>query len=503
MSVTTKFASNRRQAPHGRPDDAEQTPESERVLPYVSIKYVLGFISFFVLLAVGRGPATTGAMIALCIWALFGPSQAIRALSLGITIKMLNVTVFTYTGLEGMLAWVLLFVAALRVLPYIAVRLSVVLPVLIFSILVGILSLATSEWAEISMMKLIAFTIGAVTALTAFGAVEERGLIGIRRWFFSLAVSIIMLSLPTFFFPAISRALSAEAGFQGILNQPQAFGIFIVPITAWLLSGVLFRPGKIRVISLTAVVGLFVLILLTKARTAMAAVLLSMVATFAVVIFVVNWKSTWAKPYRAVAVGLGLLVTTGLAALIFPTVVESLHGFVIKGDQKDRSLQDSFQASRGKGVALQWENFLSKPFTGYGFGIYPGGMMRENIVEFMGIPISAPVEKGFLPTAILEETGIIGTAAFLLLLLVLARRALNTSDMRWISLFFACIFINIGECVIFSVGGIGFFFWLLIGLATMGETSSSPETSNSPEIEQNTRTRQRVLYKRAGAETSK
>lgn len=479
--------------------EANMTPEAERALPFVSVKYVLGFTIFFVLLAVGRGPATTGAMIGLCIWAVFGPSQAIRALSLGITIKYLNSAVFAYTGLEGTLAWALLFISAIRVLPFVVQRVSVVLPIFVFSIPVAMLSLTTSEWPEISIMKLIAFTFGALTALTAFGALKETERDLIRRWFFSLFISIIVLSLPTLFFPAIAHARAAEAGFQGILNHPQAFGIFLAPVSAWLLTGVLFRPKKIQKVQLAVVIGLFMLILLSGARTALVTVLLSVTATFMVVVFIKNKERIMARPSRAVAIGAGILGCLLIVALISTSVEKSLTGFVFKGESKSDDVGEAFHASRGKGAEIQWKNFMTKPLTGHGLGIYPGEMRRDNVVEFMGIPISAPVEKGFLPTAILEETGIIGTVSFLILLFVLARRAIKASDIRWCSFFFACIFINIGEVVIFSVGGIGFFFWLLIGLATMEDTNKGFEEV----VHASPSRRRRVLYKKESMERCK
>ena len=35
----------------------------------------------------------------------------------------------------------------------------------------------------------------------------------------------------------------------------------------------------------------------------------------------------------------------------------------------------------------------------------------------------------------------------------------------WVAMFFGCLFVNVGEAVFFSIGGLGLHFWLLIGLA--------------------------------------
>ena len=437
-------------------------------LANVRLKYIVGFTILLIILAVGGSIATTTAMALLCVWALFGASQAIRALSLGVTIKYLNIAVFSFSYEIGILAWLLLLLSAVRVLPYALNNIKAILPIIVFALLVGVTSLTASSWREISIMKLIAFSIGALAAITAFSAVEGKEVEKLRHWFFGLAATIIILSIPTFFFPHIAHARAAEAGFQGILNHPQAFGVFLAPFTAWFLSGILFRKVKIRPIELALVVGLVVLIMLTGARTALAATILGLAITFIVAVFVESKGKGWAKPYRAVVIGVVILFICMPAALMVPSVNNLVTGFIFKGDQDNKdneSVQAAFQASRGSAAKHQWENFLDKPLTGHGFGIYPHGMNADRVVRFMGIPISYPVEKGFLPTAILEETGIVGAAALLFLLITLARRVIRENDVRWTSFFFTCLSINIGEAVIFSVGGIGFYFWLLIGLA--------------------------------------
>lgn len=99
---------------------------------------------------------------------------------------------------------------------------------------------------------------------------------------------------------------------------------------------------------------------------------------------------------------------------------------------------------------------------------------------FMGIPISAPVEKGFIPTSILEETGIFGALAFYAFIISLAAEAMRRKDPGWAGLFFGCLYINVGEAVIFSVGGIGLFYWLLIGIAIAGHGKEESSPADKP-----------------------
>jgi hypothetical protein len=130
----------------------------------------------------------------------------------------------------------------------------------------------------------------------------------------------------------------------------------------------------------------------------------------------------------------------------------------------------------------QWHNFLNQPLLGNGFGVYPDGKFPSGVVEFAGIPISAPIEKGFLPTAILEEGGILGGGALTMLILLLSRRAWRNTDLRWRAMFVACLGMNIGECVFLSPGGIGLFDWLLLGLALNGFRTAGAAATIRPAV---------------------
>lgn len=130
-------------------------------------------------------------------------------------------------------------------------------------------------------------------------------------------------------------------------------------------------------------------------------------------------------------------------------------------------------------MVSQWQNFVEHPLTGTGFGVNPAGDFVEAPVTFLGIPISAPVEKGFLPTAVLEEVGIPGALAFLALLGALVRQAYRAGDSVWLAVLLTCLFVNLGEAVFFSMGGLGLLFWIWIGLAVRAVAPSPGAPSRS------------------------
>ena len=141
-----------------------------------------------------------------------------------------------------------------------------------------------------------------------------------------------------------------------------------------------------------------------------------------------------------------------------------------------RDVSGAFLESRGGGALSQWQNFVDQPWLGHGFGVYAHGSPSSSVIEAFGIPISAPIEKGFVFTAVLEETGVLGGLLFFTMLFMLARAVWKNEDLRWVALFASCIAVNIGECILLAPGGIGLLDWLLIGMAISSSRTVGPTT---------------------------
>lgn len=427
--------------------------------------FVFLFAGLFAALAINTSIITI-VLIVLCLWSLVGKVQAIQALSLSVIIKYLNPGIYSLPPEAGFLSWLILLLVGLRVLPSLRLRhMRVIGPLLLFSSIVAGLAFIVSATPLISLLKLFAFTFATATIIVAFEEYSSLELYQMKIWFFSLICAVILLSLPVFLFPSIAY-LRNNSGFQGILNHPQAFGAFLAPVASWLLAVIVFKSKNKNVILIIVTVIIFALIILSETRTAAFAVILSII-----VAFLVNLNRKYNDPdtalSRTVFFGILILFLASLVSVFSPNIVNMLsntvHEFIFKRDATD--LKQSFYVSRGAGIENQWKNFLDSPLTGHGFGIYPSGYIPVGVTTFMGIPISAPVEKGFIPTAILEETGVIGTVLFLLFLGILFKQLVKNRDVRWTAMFFGCLFINFGEAVIFSVGGIGLHYWMLIGLS--------------------------------------
>jgi O-antigen ligase len=436
---------------------------------YVSSQLIVGFCLLFVVLKAGT-VAVTVVSILLCFWALSDAKQSIQALSLVVVIKHLNPMLITLSAEFGIVSWIILLVAGLRLFATGSLRQFKLLgPLLIFVMVVLLLfTVQINKYPEVSAMKLFVFTFGSSALLVGYAALNDEDADTLSVWFFSLFAAIVLLSLLTFAFPAVAYARNA-AGFQGIMSHPQTFGPMLAPVASWLFAEIFFSKGDKLVKSLLLGLILIVLMIRSEARTGIVAVVLSIVTTF-LVVFVQS------KHFKSFRIGRFLTLAILAVALVSISLVSStafkdkLTGFVLKHHSKNL---EQAVSSRSGGIASQWNFFKQQPLIGHGFGVYPSGDFPSEVVKVMGIPISAPVEKGFMPTAILEETGLTGALALLYFIATLGLRVSRNGDPRWLALFFACIFVNMGEMVFFSLGGIGLYFWLWLGLSTrIGQTSS-------------------------------
>jgi hypothetical protein len=276
---------------------------------------------------------------------------------------------------------------------------------------------------------------------------------------------MLILSLPTLFISSIGYARNGT-GFQGILNHPQAFALFLVPIATYLAADLLLKKnrGTVWLWPIGAVVAY--MLYASHARTAMVTLILSLGSAL-IVAFMSSRKERLdlAPVGSLVKIGVFVLVLVSLT-LLSPAFSESMSKFWLKGSKKTATVDKAFSESRGKGIEYFWNRFLQKPLTGQGFGVEEGMLTDKHVTTFLGIPVSATVEKGFLPAAFLEEVGIVGVLFFLPFILALLYGATQTLDVRLMAMFFSCLFVNIGEAVFFSPGQIGGYLWLIIGFTT-------------------------------------
>ncbi|MHC1729248.1 MAG: hypothetical protein AB9866_25160 [Syntrophobacteraceae bacterium] len=421
------------------------------------------FLTLFLLVLFIDTSVIVFAHVLVCFYALMGPKHAIKALSLNYLILFLNPAVQVLSAEAGILRWAALFFAGLRIIPAIKPKsFHFLVPLLFFFGMVTALSWNSPNFA-ISFLKITVFTYCAATVLTAFDTLDFVELDELKTWFLAIAAVVILVSLPTLTISRVGFYVNGT-GFQGILNHPQLLGIFVAPIAAYLGACLLLKscPQCPYVWGFWG--GVMVIMILTRARTALVTLFLSLAATLLTGLLSSRRATLKLVPSRTLISTAIAVTIIGAGVVASPTVSKSIEGFWLKGNA--RNLGDSFYASRGVGISFFWNRFIENPLTGHGFGIDVTHGSDKKPFTFLGIPISASTEKGFLPAAFLEEVGLLGLAFFTPLLLFLFRRIVTQVDVGLIGMCFACLFVNIGEAVFFSPGQVGGYFWLLIGLAT-------------------------------------
>ncbi|MHB8813061.1 MAG: O-antigen ligase family protein [Steroidobacteraceae bacterium] len=448
---------------------------SELVSWRLAVVFTIGVV------ALAASPAVGATVLGCCIAAaLIGPVQAVQALTVATLVAYGNPYIIKPAPLEGVLLRLVLLAAILRLVPTMrGSDLRLVWPVWLFSIAEAFSSLQESPAVLISLMKVAELFCGVTAVLIAYNHVRPAQLAGLHRWLITLGLTVIGLSGLTLLRPAIG--VGGDGGLQGLLNQPQALGIFMAPFAAWALTGVLLMRRRTTRLEPWIAVLIVALIILSKARTAGfgagAGVLVVMISRM-----LGRRRQGQAKLGRPILVtGLAcgvlavLAVTTGQVSKI-------VSDFAYKGSAgKAQNLDQAFYESRGGGAIGEWDDFLQKPLLGNGFGVYPDGQFPAGVTYFYGLPISAPIEKGFLPTAILQEGGTLGAGLLTLVIALLCRRAWRNTDLRWRAMFVACLAINAGECVFMSPGGIGMFDWLLLSLAMFSyRTNPAPAVTLQP-----------------------
>jgi len=402
----------------------------------------------------------------LCVWAFFGIRQSIESLTLSWLLAFLNPGIFESGFGEDVLRWIVIMAVFVRVgsayffsrrrVPYNWIALT------LFVLVVSMTSLFTSYARDVSILKLTMFYLGSSSILLAFHATRGR----VRywdSWFLALFAVVVAAGLPLLFFPL--GYVRNGWGFQGILNHPQAYALFLAPITARLTATVVLHQK--RSLAMMALLSMgWISLLATRARTGFVALLMGLIV--ALVVVAVFRPAVRREILRVLMrpISLAFLLMLGGGLILNANLLQrEIQAFLLKGDD-DMTVAEAFQDSRGRLIERSWNNFERNPVLGIGFGVAsdPTSFQIRRDPLF-GLPVGASVEKGLLLTAILEEVGIVGSIFFGLMLFMILRPLLRRSPLPMIWMALTAICVNVGESVFFAVGGMGLFMWLIIGYA--------------------------------------
>jgi len=426
------------------------------------------FIVVVLGLRAASAPTATAAMLLLALYALAGRRQAVLALVLVWLFMMLNTNFVPRLSGVSMLRYVVILMAALSVLlrgPLLSgsgrfSRFG------IWTLGLGVLimahSIALSEVPTVSFLKAASWTTAILTATGAWSGMSTKMQERTSNTIYVLLALILVFSLLTLPLPGahVSGWL-----FKGILVNSQVLGATIALLSVWTFARVLQNPTYVGI---SLFVATFPVLLFSGARTSLFAVFLAML--FTPIIFPIltgRRLSMISRVFRSrrLVISAGVL----LLPMVFmaPVLVQNFGDFLRKNTDS-LGVLEAYDNSRGRLISEMWENIQENPLTGIGFGIASDPVsMRVDTVG--GIPISALVEKGVMPLAVLEELGIFGaglTAVWLLMILFRSSRS-NFSSLMVVLTILA---INLGESMLFSPGGMGLLFVIFVGWAVAQPT---------------------------------
>jgi len=279
----------------------------------------------------------------------------------------------------------------------------------------------------------------------------------------------LLLSLPTLFFPAIGFARNGT-GFQGLMNQPQAFGVTVALFASWLLYRLWTRRLAIPLpLATLTLFGLLGCILLSGARTSLLGF---------TVAFLLTWLIQMLRSPRLLGQKIVLTLIIGGLGVGMVTQSTVLSTFLFKNSSSENVLEAA-DDSRGFLVRRSLENFENQPALGMGFGT-PSVIATADIqyAPVINVPISVALEKGVWFSATLEEQGILGMTTLLLFFAALTLYCLRNDVYMGIPILGFLVASNLGT--MFSMGGLGLLQWLLVMTAsrTRGQQLPSSDEPN-------------------------
>jgi hypothetical protein len=432
---------------------------------------VLGLLLFSRVVPFGGSAAMTG----LALYALTGSRQAIQALTLLIVVLM-GSPAWIGAGTIKDLRWLVLlaaFVTALvqfgRMKHGMAAPVKAVLASgLAFVLLQVALAPAVSRVPEISFFKSLSFGIGLVAVLGNFAAAGRSRLYW-EHWFTGwFAAELLAGVLCMAWGGGHTRNVT---GYEGAFAHPQTNGVVMAVAASYFFGRYLLVrncPPYYLALGVAALAAVY----LSQARTGGLAFLLGGGA--AVLLTAMTARGLEGTRF---ANSLPIMLFIVLVGLPFaPAALRgALEEYVVKDTEGAENMVSALRSSRQELMDVSMDNYRKHPTLGIGFGVPSDDLPdQRNIKRIAGIPVSATSEKGFMPTAILEETGIVGAAAVVALLLaILAIQFTNGHPaLGWAVM--TAILTNLGEAMFFSMGGLGLFVWLVIGWSVATRPAAAP-----------------------------
>lgn len=437
--------------------------------PMASTQKLDYFLLFLALVMRLAGSAIGGfSYFVLAGYALRGRKQAIQALLLSWLFSMLSDGIAPFASASSIGRYAVVLCAAISVFmrkPLVNVgrtESQLFIVTFVFGIFLLVHSILFSPLPDVSILKALLWTIVMMTVLRAWGGMNFQLRIQLERELFGGLVLLGLLSIPLIF--SGIGYMRNGTGFQGVLFHPQSFGPTMALLGAFVISRMLAEPKPMwRSISMAGLCLVFVV--LSGARTAALALVLGVTISIIIIVLLRGFSARQVVPgFRSGRLRIFLVFILIGVALNGSMLSDVLNNFMNKnsGDESV-NIVSAYEKSRGFLIDAMLGNIDENPWTGIGFGIasLPTTMNIERDPVF-GLPVSATIEKGVLPLAVLEELGVVGFVLFIVWLSLFIMCAVR-GGMAQISVLLTLLLFNFGESTLFSSSGFGLLPIVLIG----------------------------------------
>ena len=348
---------------------------------------------------------------------------------------------------------------------------------------ISIISSADGYAPVISYLKLFSFVQFMIAIYVGTKNLHHypKELFELRAAFFAFCCivifgSVLVLPFPSIaYYTSISRMVKLEgmeealAAFQqhegvklfcGILNHSQTLSPVLSCCAGWVFADMVLVEGRLSKVHIALLAVTPFLAFMTRSRLALLsyAVMFTMMAGYCFPRMKVNMRLRG---------HVRTFILMSLIALILVLVVlqirsQAFSRFIrktedVSGDQ--RTAMEAFTQTRMGAIENGLYDFRQNPLFGKGFQVasYTGILYQQGLNTWY----SAPIEKSLLPMIVLGESGIVGSAVFILFLLSFYATCARKRYHVTISLFTVFLATNMGEGTFFATNSVGGVMWIL------------------------------------------
>lgn len=350
------------------------------------------------------------------------------------------------------------------------------LAMVMFCVVAAICSVLSGYYLLIALLKLSNFFAVTTATLLAIEIIRRQH-DDLGPWFVALLGAVVvfgLLSIPlgqSTNFTAQKETLdgmaAASGSFNGAFLHPNTHSSIAAPAFVYLLAAAIFSTYRSRWICSPMAAILAVFMVWSQARTSIAA---AIAGALVLILFaspgrLLRGRRLQVNLRRGTLVGLVALAVVGVGVSDMTSggsISRSIIGFMNKSQQTEElDTSDIIKSREGK-IAESWANFVESPIYGIGFQVGTDEYFRNNATL-----LTAPCEKGFLYTALLEEGGILGTTAFAVFAILFFGTLVFTRNVPGLAVAVALFLSTTFEVGIFAMGGSGTFFWTFAGAGIM------------------------------------